>query len=62
MERTHSDLVLVLCLTLSTCLFFDDLLHQKPLKWACFLPVLNGLEEQEEEEQLLPVLPVFLLR
>lgn len=26
------------------------------------VPVLNGLEEQEEEEQLLPVLPVFLLR
>lgn len=29
---------------------------------AHLLPVLNGLEEQEEEEQLLPALPVFLLR
>lgn len=26
------------------------------------VPVLKGLEEQEEEEQLFPVLPVFLLR
>lgn len=26
------------------------------------VPVLNGLEEQDDEEQLLPVLPVFLLR
>lgn len=26
------------------------------------VPVLNGLEEHEDEEQLLPVLPVFLLR
>lgn len=35
------------------------------LRW-CFMPhvipVLKGLEEHEEEEQLFPVLPVFLLR